>query len=331
MSDTSVLLLSILAAAVPTMLYVTLVYWADRYEKEPLWLLGATFLWGAIPSILMAFVFNAIFGLPVYALVSESQFADTAVAVFVAPLVEETVKAFILLAIFLFWRHEIDSILDGVIYGAMVGLGFAMVENVYYFMNEYWIGGVNAWGVNIVLRTLVFGLNHALFTSMIGLGIAIGRLSTNGAVKVMAPVMGWGTAVFLHFMHNLTVSVGSIFVCATFIFDWGGVWLILIIILWALLQEKSWIKKYLADEVVQGTLTTRQYQLACSGRQRTLFSLEMLFARGFRANRHAAHFFHRCSELAYKKHHHYLFQDQKSAETIIRLRREIYELGRQLL
>lgn len=331
MSNTAVLPLSFLAAAIPTLFYVTLVYWVDRYEKEPVWLLAATFLWGALPGIFLAFVFNAVFGLPVYLLVSGSQFADTAVAVFVAPVVEETVKAFVLLALFFFWRQEIDSPLDGIIYGAMVGLGFAMVENVYYFMNEFWRGGMQAWGINIFLRSFVFGLNHALFSSMAGLGIALARLSPNPAVKLTTPALGWGTAVFFHFMHNLTISAGNLLVCFTFIFDWGGVWLLLVIILWALAQERRWIKNYLAEEVARGTLTTRQYQLACSGHQRMLFNLEMLFARGWRVNRCAAHFFHHCSELAYKKHHQALFADAKSAEAIIRLRRQIYGLGRQLL
>jgi RsiW-degrading membrane proteinase PrsW (M82 family) len=330
MSNPAVLLLSLLAAAIPTLFYVTLVYWVDQYEKEPLWLLVLTFLWGAVPAIILAFVFNSILGIPVYVLASESQFADTAVAVFVAPFVEETVKAFILLAIFFFWRQEIDSPLDGVIYGAMVGFGFAMVENVFYFMAEYQAGGAEAWGTNIVLRSLIFGLNHALFASMMGLGIAIGRLSPRPFTKVMAPVLGWGAAVFFHFMHNLTIAIGSVFICFTFIFDWGGVWLIIVIILWSLVQERSWIKKYLADEVGQGTMTTRQYQLACSGYERMWFSLEMLVARGYRANRQSAHFFHRCSELAYKKHHQTLFTDNKNAETILRLRREIVDLGRQL-
>jgi RsiW-degrading membrane proteinase PrsW (M82 family) len=310
------------------MFYVALVYSADRYEKEPAWLLAAVFFWGAVPSVMLAFALNTALGLPFYALISESLLADTAVAVFIAPLVEESVKGLVLLAIFLFWRQEIDSPLDGIIYGAMVGLGFAMVENVFYFMNEYWANGAEAWGVNIFLRTVIFGLNHALFSSMTGLGIAVARLSPQFLVKITAVTLGWGAAVFLHFMHNLTVSTGGILVCFSFLFDWGGVCLILVIILWALVQERRWIKKYLADEVTQNTLTVGQYRLACSGHERTLFSLEMLLAKGWHANRQSARFFHKCSELAYQKHHYHLFGDSLSAAAILDLRQEIRQLGR---
>ncbi len=330
MSDSALLIVSIIAAIVPTLFYVSIVYWVDRYEKEPFWLLAATFFWGAIPGVLLALLFNTVIGLPVYVLVRDGPYADTAVAIFVAPVVEESIKGLVLLAIFLFWRQEIDSPLDGIIYGAMVGLGFAMVENVYYFMNEYWSGGAAAWGINVVLRTVIFGLNHALFSSFTGLGIAVARLSPRTVVKWIAPVLGWGTAVFLHFMHNLTVASNNVLVCFSFLFDWGGICLLLVIILWALIQERNWIKRYLASEIAQNTLTVSQYRLACSGHQRLFFSLEMLLTKGWQANRQAAHFFHRCSELAYKKHHHQLFNDQQSAAAIARLRQEVAHLGRRL-
>lgn len=331
MSDTAVVLISIFAAAIPTGIYISLIYWVDRYEKEPIWLLSATFLWGAIPSVILAFIFNSMLGLPVHLLSANTIFSDTAVAIFIAPLVEESVKGLVLVFIFLFWQQEIDSPLDGIIYGAMVGLGFAMIENVYYFWNEYQIGGLDAWSINVFLRSFIFGLNHALFSSMTGLGIALARLSPNLGVKITAPILGWLTAVFLHFMHNLTVLLGGVLVCFTLLFDWGGIILLLIIMLWALLQERSWLKRYLADEVRQGSLTTTQYDTAVSGHRRFLFSLNLLFSNGFRANRTSASFFHRCSELAYKKHHQFLFKDKKSAEAIQKLRREIQLLSQQLL
>jgi protease PrsW len=113
---------SILAAAVPTLFFVALIYWVDRYEKEPLWLLGATFLWGAIPSIIIAFIFNTVLSIPVYLLVSGPA-GDALAGSLIAPPVEETVKGLAILGILLLWRHEIDSVLDGIIYGAMVGNG----------------------------------------------------------------------------------------------------------------------------------------------------------------------------------------------------------------
>lgn len=326
----SIFFFSLLAAAVPTAFFIMLIYWADRYEKEPIWLLTAVFLWGAVPSIILAYIFNTLFSLPIYLLAGEGAVADTLSAAFIAPVVEETAKAFALLVIFLLRREEIDSWLDGIIYGAMVGLGFALVENVYYFIGQYQAGGLSAWGMNVFMRGVIFGLNHALFTSMTGLGLAVGYLSTNKFVRFTAPVIGWSTAVFLHFWHNLTVSIGGGFILAALLFDWGGVWLILGIMVWALVQEGHWLKRYLAEEVHQGTLTASQYKLACSARQRFGFIYGRFFSHGFHSSRAASRFFYECSHLAYKKRHFALFNDAKTARMIQQSRKKIAQLSQKI-
>lgn len=329
MSETAVLLLSIIAAIVPTVLYVGIIYWFDRYEKEPWWLLAAAFLWGALPAILISFVLNTVLSVPLLLALGD-ELGQAAAPSVIGPPVEETIKSLALVAIFIFWRSEIDSPLDGIIYGAMVGMGFAMVENVYYFVQTYNTGGAEAWGVNIVLRAVVFGLNHALFSSFAGLGIAIARLATSRSIKLLLPILGWMTAVFLHFLHNFTVTLGDFFIFVALLFDWGGVFLVLIIILWAVLQERRWLRQYLAEEVALGTLTANQYLRASSGRKRTAYLMKTLLERGYRANRQAANFFLQCSHLAYTKHHWKLFQDEKSAQAITTLRQEIAMLATQL-
>jgi RsiW-degrading membrane proteinase PrsW (M82 family) len=327
MPSSTVLILSIIAATIPTIIYISLIYWVDRYEKEPWWLLVAAFLWGAVPSIIVAFIANSILSAPVYLLAGQTA-GDALAASLIAPPIEETIKGLAVLGIFLLWRHEIDSPLDGIIYGAMVGMGFAMVENIYYFVTIYNEGGIEAWGTNIFMRGVIFGLNHALFTSMTGLGVALGRMATRQAVKFVAPIGGWTMAMFLHFLHNAAVSTGSALCLLAFISDWAGIVLILVIIVWALLQERRWIKQYLVEEVGNYTLTVNQYNIACSGRQRTRHHLDQLLTRGPGAYRRSVRFFYKCSELAYKKHHFALFQDEKNAALIERARGEIAEMNR---
>ncbi len=327
MAESSILPLSIVAAVIPTLLYVGLIYWVDRYEKEPWWLLTTAFLWGAIPSILVALIFNSILSLPFYYLAGDVA-GEALAASLIAPPVEETLKGIALLIIFFRWRHEIDSPLDGIIYGAIVGMGFAMVENVYYFINVYAESGVEAWGFNIFVRSIIFGLNHALFTSMTGLGIALARMSTNPLVHFTAPIAGWFTAMFLHFLHNVTVSTGSLLCFIALLFDWGGVVLTLVIIAWALWQEQQWIKNYLAEEVRLGIITLRQYENACSTRKRNNHRFQLLTSRGYGTYRVASRLYYKCAELAYKKHHFSLFQDEKNNHRIAALRQEIMQLSR---
>jgi RsiW-degrading membrane proteinase PrsW (M82 family) len=324
-----IVLLSIIAAVIPTIFFVTIIYWFDHYEKEPFWLLTAAFLWGAVPSIIAAFILNTGFSIPLYLALGPGAAEATSAAI-IAPLVEETLKGLALIGILLIWRHELDSPLDGIIYGAMVGMGFAMVENVYYFLNVYAQGGVEEWGINIFTRAVIFGLNHALFTSMMGLGIALARLSRSKLTRIVAPVMGWMAAMFIHFVHNLTASlvsaVGALLCLVTLFNAWGGVFLVFIIIIWALVQERRWIKKYLAEEVERGLITQGYYQNAYSGMQRIAHYTDLLFHRGPGTYMNGVRFYHRCSELAYKKHHFELLKESKSEALTQSLREEIMRL-----
>ena len=48
------------------LLFAYILYWLDRYEKEPLLLLGGVFLWGAVVAAGSAFLINTILGLGIY-------------------------------------------------------------------------------------------------------------------------------------------------------------------------------------------------------------------------------------------------------------------------
>lgn len=319
----NILFYSIIAAVAPVTLYVGLIYWVDRYEKEPWWLLSAAFLWGAVPAALLAFLFNTLISLPFYALFSERS-ADLASGGAVAPVVEEIVKALVLLLILVVRRHELDSPLDGIIYGAMVGMGFAMVENVLYYMTSFQENGPAGWNSLVLIRGIVFGLNHALYTALTGLGIALARNSRNRWVQLGAPLLGLGAAILLHSLHNVAMMGGTpLSFLAGLTFGWGGVWLTVAIIILALYQERRWIRRYLVDEVERGTLTSDEYRVASSAAGRSRYRLRLLMNGGVDAYRRSGRRFHLFSELAYRKRHHAHFNDEATSRAIDELRRQI--------
>lgn len=323
-----IVLLSVVACIVPTALYVSLIYWVDRYEREPAWLLAAMFLWGAVPAIVAALIFNFLLGMPFYYLGGEA-FGLFATGAFVAPLVEESIKGLGVLAVVLLRRHDIDSPLDGIIYGAMVGMGFAMVENFFYFMEQYELGGMEAWGTNILFRAGVFGLNHALFSALTGLGLAVGRLAHQPALRWLAPLLGWGTGVFIHFFHNFMVSFNPLLCLLAWLVDWGGVTVVAIIIVWALAQERRWIRDYLADEVALGTVSAEQLALAAAPVQRARHLARQWRAHGWQHRRQASRYFYHVSKLAYRKHHNARAGlDHDDDAVVTRLRGEIAGLSR---
>ena len=105
--------LSFIAAAVPALLYTWLVWWCDRYEREPRSLLILTFMWGAAPAVALSLIAEMVFNLPL-ALLSSRAAQNIVAAGAIAPIVEETVKGAILLALFLLAYQEFDGVLDGI-------------------------------------------------------------------------------------------------------------------------------------------------------------------------------------------------------------------------
>src|SRR5512146_3156071 len=186
------LLVSLFFAFVPTFFMAAIVYWLDRYEKEPLVLLGAAFFWGAVVAAGGAFVLNTIFGLGIYAVTGSGDVADQATASLVAPFVEEGMMGLAVLLVFLFFRTEFDSILDGIIYASIAALGFAATENVLYIYGHgYLDGGWSGLWQLVIVRDVVVAWQHPFFTAFTGIGLAIARMNRNMLVKIIAVPLGY--------------------------------------------------------------------------------------------------------------------------------------------
>ncbi|HEY7851279.1 MAG TPA: PrsW family glutamic-type intramembrane protease, partial [Ktedonobacterales bacterium] len=109
----------------------------DRYEREPLLTMLGAFLWGAVIAIPPTlYIEHALNGALIGALGAHgAAFAlgQAAMQAGVAGVTEELAKGAGLVALLLVVRDEFDNVTDGVVYGALVGAGFAMVENIVYF------------------------------------------------------------------------------------------------------------------------------------------------------------------------------------------------------
>jgi protease PrsW len=119
-----------------------------------------------------------------------------------APLVEKSFKGIAVLAVLNFARDEIDSTLDGLIYGALVGVGFAMTENIHYFGQTYLEGGLGEFGTLVVSRAVLGGFGHPAYAAITGaaVGWSRGRYG-RGIARVVVPILGWALAV-LHVTWN---------------------------------------------------------------------------------------------------------------------------------
>jgi protease PrsW len=294
-----VFLLALALSFIPAFIYAAILYWLDRFEKEPRRMLLGSFLWGAFIATTGAIIWSSIFEIGILAFTGSEAVTDLSGATIVAPVVEECLKGLAVLLIFLAYRHEFDSVLDGIVYAGITALGFAATENVLYlYFAGYEEGGIFSLIILFVLRVILGGWGHAVYTAFFGIGLAVSRLSNNRAVRIFAPIVGLLVAIGLHALHNTMATVavvvaGGYGLLATLLTDWVT-WLVaLAIIVWEIRRERGWITTYLQEEVAQGIISQAQYSKA-----RTIWGR----LRGGSGGQAARRFYQACAELAHKKH-----------------------------
>jgi RsiW-degrading membrane proteinase PrsW (M82 family) len=148
-----------------------LIYYLDLYEHEPVSVAVAAFRWGAFAATALSL--DAGGWNVVLAQLTDPTFAARWGPALTAPFVEELLKGAGVVLLYLIVRDEVDDAMDGFVYGALCGLGFAVVEDVVYFMAAF--GGTPS-GVleGFYVRVLSSGLyGHVLYTGLVGMAIGV--------------------------------------------------------------------------------------------------------------------------------------------------------------
>jgi protease PrsW len=312
---------------VPMFLFAAFVNWLDRYEKEPKLLLGAAFVWGVVIAGGGAYILNTAFGIGIYVVTGSEGAAEFGTTSIVAPVIEEALKGLAVLVVFLMFRHEFDSILDGIVYGGITAMGFAAIENVLYiYRNGYQSAGWEGFWTLVVVRVLLVGWMHPFFTAFTGIGLAVARLSRNMAVKVLAVPAGYTVAVLTHAFHNTFSTVvggtGGFFI--GLLADYIGYACMLGFIIWMIVHERNLLKRHLAEELQNGLISPQQYRSAISFFQ-TGSHLAALTAGSFASTRR---FYQVLGELAHKKEQLARVGEESGNTSIIaRYRAEVAQLA----
>jgi len=250
------ILIALSAVVVSTgllLLVVVLVWWIDRYDREPLRLVAAVFLWGASVSPTVSLIAVAAVDRFVQGSIPAESLGLIGISFF-SPFVEETIKAVGVLLVVLL-TDKFDNPTDGVVYGTAVGLGFAVTENFFFTLGA--IAEPSGTGAILILmggRTLLSAGVHAVSSAAFGglLGYAV--LSPKRAARLGWVFAGLMLAVVLHSAWNTALLFVGPFSPDGTLRGWLGVlpslYVVYAIILTAFLHsEHRILKRELVEEV----------------------------------------------------------------------------------
>lgn len=283
----------------------------QRFQRTHRYVLIGAFLGGAIVAIPPALVINTTLFLPIQ--LSMSDLLNIIGYGTIPGIVEEGIKGLILLFIYRRYRDEFHDPVDGAVLGALVGLGFAMTEDISYFFRGL-DSGVVGLIVTIFLRLGLGWMNHSVFTSIMGLGLGYARMGPPGARRWLIPLAGYAVAAGLHNTFDLLATVLELLVpnnllglLITIVPLYGLTWTALAIIGFLIVRgwhrEADLVRVELRDETRDGTVAAREYDVLPNPGQRRIMLRETQARAGRGARRLLGKIFQLQISLALQKRH----------------------------
>jgi RsiW-degrading membrane proteinase PrsW (M82 family) len=147
----------------------------DFLEREPPSLRVLAFAWGGLVATSVSIPGSTALDNLIAKLGSPDLAAEWGAAL-AGPTVEEIAKTLGVVAIVLIARAQVNSVLDGIVYGALVGLGFQIVEDVVFAVGAVQQAGEGDRIQPVIITFLVRGFlagvwSHTLFGALAGAGI----------------------------------------------------------------------------------------------------------------------------------------------------------------
>lgn len=245
-------------AIVIAIIYMFVIRLVDLNEREPLWAMALMFAVGAVAAGLVEIVFND----PSWELNTFKEAFSSELGKFVA-----LVAGFGILSAVARMRgwSELNGLMDGVIYGVAVGLGFATGAG---FLRHLEIGeaavffDVTPFG--LIWASALTGLAQGLFGAIQGAGFGAAVDARDDARRIGLPIVGLVAAIIVHMIFRYIAQGASIGSGAT-LRGWIAAIIPLLLVIaaaiLALRRESDAVAAELADEAASGTVTERELAL----------------------------------------------------------------------
>ena len=270
--------LSIVLLAATAIPAGVILYRLDEFEPEPASLIAVAVVWGGVVAVTFGAIANGEMNEVLQHLIP-ARTVDAWAAALTAPINEELYKGLGLVLIYMMARREIDTVMDGLIYGAMIGLGFQVVENVQYFMvAAAGRGGASSAVVtSFFLRVVVSGLySHMLFSGFVGFGFAYfvtqrsRGLSRRAGILIGCCLLAWAAHFVWNspWMESLMARGVYAFVGALFIKGLPFLILLTLLVVFARRREKCVFGCLMRSEVGGPAVSEGEYYVLQSGNRR---------------------------------------------------------------
>jgi len=88
----TLVIFSLVAATIPMVSYLAVIWRLDRYDREPIWLVSLNFIWGAFGATILGFVVGNLFERNFIDVIFNTQNKSTLSSLLTAPFIEELAK-----------------------------------------------------------------------------------------------------------------------------------------------------------------------------------------------------------------------------------------------
>jgi len=197
-------ILLVFMSFLPPLIYMVWIRNTEKYHRERWKPILLCFLWGASIAIIAAVILEVILGFSLAISIHDSSMIPLLTVIVVAPIAEEFTKPLALRLKSV--KKEIDELEDGLIYGAVAGLGFSATENLLYGAS-FFSKGLLVFFILIIMRSFGGCLLHASATAWTGYGYGKTIMKHTSLLRT---IPYFALAIFLHGFYNLLVTFDGI-------------------------------------------------------------------------------------------------------------------------
>ena len=187
-------------AFLPPIIYTIWIRNTEEINREKWKSIILCFIWGATIAVIAALILEFILDFSISPSINDQNTLSLVSVIIIAPFAEELAKPLALRLKSV--KKELDELEDGLIYGAIAGLGFSATENLLYgldFLSE----GLLFFFIFMSIRSFGGCLLHASATAWTGYGYGKTIMKNTSFIRVIPYFL---LAMLIHAFYNSLLS-----------------------------------------------------------------------------------------------------------------------------